>query len=75
LRLKTKVLARKVLAIELSDSYTEKIICNRDSCVHYRAGCCTLKNPERNDDYYLHYEDALSSLRLTVDPLKGTLRR
>ena len=66
--------ARKELVIGLSDNIIEKVTCNRDSCVHYREGYCTLKNPERNGDNCLYYEDTLSSLRLKVDSFKGSLR-
>jgi len=60
---------------KLSGSNVEKIACDRDSCANYRDGCCALRNPEREGNFCLHYEDALSSLRLRVDTFKGTLSR
>ena len=66
--------ARKKLVIGLSDNNTEKLTCNRDSWVNYRDGYCALKNPERDGNHCLHYEDTMNALRLKVDTFKGTLR-
>ncbi|MFH0896917.1 MAG: hypothetical protein V1850_02565 [Candidatus Bathyarchaeota archaeon] len=59
----------------MSDKNAEKVMCGRESCVNCRDGYCALKNPERDGDNCLHYEDTLNSLRLKVDTFKGTLRR
>jgi len=52
-----------------------KLTCDRDSCVNKRDGYCALKNPEREGDRYLHYEDIMNALRLKVSVFKGTLKR
>jgi len=47
--------------------------CERKTCIHWKDGRCTLKNPEKYDDTCLHYEDTMDALRLKADPLKGSL--
>jgi len=49
-------------------------LCERMNCVNWRKGRCTLKDPEKDGDSCLYYEDALDSLRLKADATKGTLR-
>lgn len=49
---------------------SEKVKCSRESCVSYRDGYCSLKNPERDGDNCLHYEDTLNSLRLKIETLR-----
>jgi hypothetical protein len=51
----------------MSQGSAEKIACTRESCINYKEGYCSLRNPERNIDYCLYYEDALDSLRLNVN--------
>ena len=58
---------------EMSKDSTEKITCGRESCINYRNGYCALKNPERDDNNCLHYEDIMSALRLKVNPFRGIL--
>ena len=38
-----------------------------------QKGKCTLIDPERTDNYCLHFEDSMDSLRLKADALKGSL--
>lgn len=52
-----------------------KLTCNRESCVNNKDGYCTLKNPEREGDRCLHYEDIMKASRLKVSVFKGTLKR
>jgi len=49
-------------------------LCERTNCVNCRKRRCTLKDPEKDKDSCLYYEDALDSLRLKADAVKGTLR-
>ena len=58
----------------MSGNNAEKVTCDRDSCVNYGDGHCALKNPERDGDHCLHYEDAMNALRLKVSTFKGALR-
>lgn len=48
-------------------------LCNRTNCINWKKGHCTLKDTEKEGDSCLHYEDALDSLRLKADAVKGTL--
>ena len=48
-------------------------LCNRTNCINWKNGRCALKDPEKEEEYCLHYEDALDFLRLRTDALKGTL--
>ena len=49
-------------------------LCNRKNCINWKKGCCALKDPEKEGDSCLYYENALDSLRLKADAIKGTLR-
>ncbi|MFA5363973.1 MAG: hypothetical protein WC325_02185 [Candidatus Bathyarchaeia archaeon] len=49
-------------------------LCERSNCINWKNGRCTLKDPEKNGNSCLHYEDALDFLRLKADAIKGTLR-
>jgi hypothetical protein len=48
-------------------------LCERTSCVNWKNGRCALKNPEKNGDSCLDYEDVMDALRLKADAIKGTL--
>lgn len=48
--------------------------CEKTNCVNYENGRCVLKNPEKDKESCLHYEDIMGSLRLKVDVFKGTLK-
>jgi len=50
-------------------------LCDKTDCVNYKKGRCTLKNPEKENESCLHYEEIMDSLRLKVDVFKGTLKR
>ncbi len=49
-------------------------LCKRTNCINWKKGHCALKDPEKNGNSCLYYEDALDSLRLKADAIKGTLR-
>jgi len=49
--------------------------CEKTNCINFKEGRCTLKNPEKNEKFCLHYEDKMDSLRLKVDVFKGTLNK
>lgn len=49
-------------------------LCDRNNCINWKQGHCALKDPEKEDDSCLHYEDVLNSIRLKADAIKGTLR-
>lgn len=48
-------------------------LCERASCINFKSGRCALKEPEKNGDFCLDYEDAMDALRLRADAIKGTL--
>jgi hypothetical protein len=48
-------------------------ICERANCINWNNGYCTLKDPEKNQDACLDYEDSMDCLRLRADAVKGTL--
>jgi hypothetical protein len=47
--------------------------CSKTSCINWKKGKCTIKDPERTDNYCLHFEDSMDSLRLKADGIKGSL--
>jgi hypothetical protein len=47
--------------------------CDRNFCVNQSEGYHTLKNPEREGDLGIHYDDLLESLRSKENAFKGTL--
>jgi hypothetical protein len=49
-------------------------LCDCTNCINWKNGRYTLKDPEKNGNSCLHCEEALDSLRLKADALKGTLR-
>lgn len=48
-------------------------LCERGSCINFKNGRCRLKEPEKNGDSCLDYEDAMDALRLRADAIRGTL--
>ncbi len=48
-------------------------VCDKKSCINWKEEHCTLKNPEKNDNSCLDFEDAMDYLRLKADAVKGTL--
>lgn len=57
----------------MGESKSGKPTCDRESCVNNRYGYCTLKNPEREGNHCLHYEDIMNALQLKV--FRGNLER
>jgi len=49
--------------------------CEKKDCANYKKGRCTLKNPEKNKEFCLHYEEIMDALRLKVNVFKGKLER
>ena len=50
--------------------------CTRFDCANWKKnGHCALTDPELNDASCLHFEDAINSLRLKADAVKGILNR
>jgi hypothetical protein len=47
--------------------------CERKNCINSKKGRCALKDPEKNGDSCLDYEDSMDALRLKADAIKGTL--
>ena len=43
------------------------------NCVNWKDGRCSLKDPEKSGGSCLDFEDAMDSLRLRADAVKGTL--
>jgi hypothetical protein len=48
-------------------------VCERKNCINWKEGRCSLKKPEKNGDSCLDFEDAMDSLRLKADAIKGSL--
>ena len=48
-------------------------LCDRSNCLNWKDGRCTLKDPEKEGESCLNFEDATDSLRLRADAIKGTL--
>ncbi|MDD4325103.1 MAG: hypothetical protein WC203_07810 [Candidatus Bathyarchaeia archaeon] len=47
--------------------------CEKKSCINWKQGRCSLKNPESVGDSCLDFEDEMDFLRLKADAIKGTL--
>jgi len=47
--------------------------CDRTNCINWKSGRCTLKDPEKEGDTCLNFEDAMDFLRLKADAIKGSL--
>ncbi|MDG6222861.1 MAG: hypothetical protein IAX21_04405 [Candidatus Bathyarchaeota archaeon] len=48
-------------------------LCDRSNCINWNNGHCSLKDPEKDEDSCLHFDDKLDNLRLKADAIKGTL--
>lgn len=48
-------------------------MCDKSNCINWKKGHCTLKDPEKETDSCLNYEDEMDSLRLRADAIKGSL--
>ena len=48
-------------------------LCDRENCINWKKGRCALKDPEKDRDSCLDYEDSMDALRLKADAIKGTL--
>ena len=53
--------------------FVDYSMCGRNNCINWKDGHCTLKDPEKNGDFCLDYEDSMDALRLKADPIRGTL--
>ena len=51
----------------------EHSVCKKKSCTNWKEGRCSLKEPEKDGDCCLDFEDAIEFLRLKADAIKGTL--
>ena len=60
------------LNFEASD-FLDKVFCDKKTCINYKDGYCSLKDPEKVGDDCLEYEDTLDFLRLKADAIRGTL--
>jgi len=47
--------------------------CDRQNCINWKNGHCSLKDPEKEGASCLDFEDAMDSLRLRADAIKGSL--
>ncbi len=47
--------------------------CDRSNCINWKNGRCNLKNPEKEGEACLDFEDAMEFLRLRADPIRGSL--
>jgi hypothetical protein len=50
-----------------------QIVCDKKNCINWKDGHCSLTNPEKESYACLDFEDAMDSLRLRADAIKGTL--
>lgn len=48
--------------------------CEQKNCINWKDGYCTIKEPEKDQNNCLEFEDAMDFLRLKADAVKGTLR-
>ena len=48
-------------------------LCDRTNCINWENGRCSIKDPEKDENACLHYDDTLDNLRLKADAIKGTL--
>jgi len=48
-------------------------VCERETCINWKNGACTLSNPERAGEECLDFEDVMDFLRLKADAIRGTL--
>jgi hypothetical protein len=47
--------------------------CKQKSCINWKDGRCSLRNPEKSGESCLDFEDSMDFLRLKADAIKGTL--
>jgi hypothetical protein len=47
--------------------------CEKKTCINWKEGRCSLREPEKTGESCLDFEDAMDSLRLRADPIKGNL--
>ncbi len=47
--------------------------CKRSNCINWKNGRCALKDPEKEENCCLNFEDSMDYLRLKADPVRGTL--
>jgi len=47
--------------------------CDKKLCINYKEGHCSLTSPEKVNGDCLDFEDAMDSLRLKADAIRGTL--
>jgi hypothetical protein len=50
-----------------------KVLCNKRNCINYQDGYCSIVKLEKVGNDCLDFEDAMDSLRLRVDVIRGTL--
>lgn len=50
----------------------DNLSCNQKSCINWKDGFCSLRNPEKSGASCLDFEDAMDFLRLKADAIKGT---
>ena len=48
-------------------------VCERNSCINWKNGYCSLTKPEKVNEECLDFEDAMDFLRLKADAIRGTL--
>jgi hypothetical protein len=48
-------------------------LCTKRTCINWKDEHCKLKEPEKNGDCCLDFEDTMDALRLKADAIKGTL--
>jgi hypothetical protein len=48
-------------------------LCEKKCCINWKGGHCSLRDPEKNIDSCLNFEDTMDTLRLKADAIKGTL--
>jgi hypothetical protein len=48
-------------------------LCDKKTCINCKEGRCLLSAPEKVANECLDFEDAMDSLRLKADAIKGTL--
>lgn len=47
--------------------------CDHSNCINWKEGRCALKDPEKEEDSCLDFEDSMDYFRLRADAIKGTL--
>jgi len=57
----------------LRGSKFEAPFCERKTCINWKEGRCSLREPEKIGEPCLDFEDAMDFLRLRADAIKGTI--